>query len=169
MHASFSLFRVQNNTGCSVTETKQDKSNGHNTKVAGLHAAAFTLQPIPVHMSLSKRRRIATASGCDVLLLRSVDAICLRVPGKGVVEVFRTNLRAKLQLLKWRLCKNKWRASYTHIKHTCFGPPCTSVILLKVKEEYDRSSGRNGIPELVTSMMRAGCIQKGGGGVGGCT
>lgn len=60
------------------------------------------------------------ASGCDVFLLRSVDAIC-------------------------------------------FGPPCTSVILLKVKEEYDCSSGRNGTPELVTSMMRADCRARGRG------
>lgn len=43
------------------------------------------------------------------------------------------------------------------IQRTCFGPPCTSVILLNVKEEYDRNSGKNGIPELVTSTIRAGC------------
>ena len=65
--------------------------------------------------------------------------------------MFRANLRAKLTTAV------PPQNEMSPCRRTCFGPPCTSVILLKAKDEYDRSNGRNGIPELLTSMMRAGC------------
>ena len=122
-------------------------------------------------MSLSRRRSRATASRWEVFLLRMVDISCSREAGTARVgarvvknqtaRVDRRQHQHRSRPPRDRGADPKRRGS---IQRTCFSPPCTSVILLNVKEEYDRNSGKNGIPELVTSTIRAGCSARAGEG-----